>query len=93
MKLTDVDKALIAKYGHFFTNTGGNDIVELIERTGVNYFNNPVAAELQGSCSAQLWLVRRFIAEGVIIDPQSQLMMTDDLILHKEVELQPNKGQ
>jgi len=32
VKLSEEQKAIVAEYGHMFNNTGGNDIVELIER-------------------------------------------------------------
>lgn len=67
VKLNDDRKELIKKYGHLFTNTGGNDIVELIEREGINYFNNVVAAELQGCCWSQLVLLIRLRESGFLI--------------------------
>ena len=45
MKLTQEEKQVVEKYGHLYTNTGGNNIVELLERKGVTYFNNPLVAE------------------------------------------------
>ena len=66
MKLTEGDLIVIKNYGHLFNSTGGNDIVELIERKGVNYFNNPIVAELQGCCTAQLNLIKKLIAEDYL---------------------------
>ena len=66
MKLTDAQKALVAEYGHLFYSTGGNDIVELIERKGVTYFNNAIVAELQGCCTAQLALLQRLKNAGLL---------------------------
>lgn len=65
-KLTDEQKQLVAKYGHLFHNTGGNDIVELMEREGVTYFANPVVAELQGSCWSQMLLLQRLSDQGLL---------------------------
>jgi len=48
MKLSEEQKVIVKKYGHLFCNTGGNEIVELIEREGVTHFNNAIVAELQG---------------------------------------------
>ena len=62
MKLTEGDLIVIKNYGHLFNSTGGNDIAELIEGKGVNYFNNPIVAELQACCTAQLNLVKKLIA-------------------------------
>lgn len=65
-KLTQEEKEIVKKYGEYFVNTGGNEIVEIIERNGVNYFNNPVAAELQGSCYSQLLLIKRLLKEKLL---------------------------
>lgn len=65
-KLTEEQKQLVAQYGHMFHNTGGNDIVELMEREGVTYFANPVVAELQGSCWSQTQLLQRLRAQGLL---------------------------
>ena len=66
MKLTPKDKKVISKYGKYFHNTGGNEICELIERTGVNYFNNPIVCELQGSAVSQLILLNKLIHDGLL---------------------------
>lgn len=68
MTLSDRQKAIIVKYGEYFNNTGGNDIVELIEREGVNYFNNVIVAELQGYCVSQVLLLEHLINEGLLAD-------------------------
>lgn len=57
MKVTPEGEALIKEYGCLFTNTGGNDIKELIERKGLTYDTNPVTCELQGCCTSQLLLL------------------------------------
>lgn len=57
------------QYGHLFTNTGGNDPIELIEREGVNYFNNPLVAELQGSCYSQTILLLKLKELGMLVEP------------------------
>ena len=64
-KLTVADKALIKKYGELFNNTGGNDIVELLERTDANLQNNAVVVLLQVACSAQLALLHALKADGI----------------------------
>jgi hypothetical protein len=66
MRLTKPQKEIIYKYGHLFNNTGGNDIVTLIENEGVNYFNNVVLSEIQGCCYSQVLLIQRLIKEGII---------------------------
>lgn len=66
LKLDSEDKAILKKYGRFFINTGGNEIVELIERKGVTYFNNAIVAELQGCCYSQMRLLQRLKEEGLL---------------------------
>lgn len=72
MKLTDVQKQLVNEYGHLFHNTGGNDIVELMEREGVTYFANPVVAELQGACWSQTVLLQRMLEQGLLVANSTQ---------------------
>jgi hypothetical protein len=67
MKLTTEERETTLKYGHLFVNTGGNDLIELMERPGVNYFNNPIVAELQGSCLSQLSLLMKLKQLGMLI--------------------------
>ena len=76
MKLTDEQKAIVAEYKHLFNNTGGNDIVELIERDDVNYFNNMVVAELQGCCLSQVCLIQRLKQEGLMPNAQGHGSVT-----------------
>ena len=66
MKLSKKQKDIVKKYGHLFVNTGGNDIVELIERKGVTYFNNVIVAELQGCCYSQVLLIQAMMAKGIL---------------------------
>jgi hypothetical protein len=70
MKLTDEQKAIVAEYGHLFNSTGGFvlnvDIIELLERRGVTYVNNPVLCETQGACMAQIWLIQHLKHEGLL---------------------------
>ncbi|MDD5151504.1 MAG: hypothetical protein PHC28_13685 [Flavobacterium sp.] len=66
MILTEEDKQIIKKYGHLFNNTGGNDIIELIERNDINYFSNPIVAELQGCCYSQLQLLKTLKLNNII---------------------------
>lgn len=72
MKLTDEQKQLVEEYGHLFHNTGGNDIVELMERDDVTYFANPVVAELQGSCWSQTVLLQRLQGQGLLAAKAAQ---------------------
>lgn len=66
MILTEEQQELVREYGHLFASTGGNNIIELVEREGVNYFNNPVVAELQGSCYSQILLLQRLKEAGLL---------------------------
>lgn len=67
-KLTDEEREMAQKYGHLFGNTGGNDPIELMEREGVNYFNNPIVAELQGSCYSQTTLLLKLKKQGMLVE-------------------------
>lgn len=71
-KLTAEQKELVDEFGHLFHNTGGNDIVELMEREGVTYFANPVVAELQGSCWSQTVLLQRLQELGLLAAKSAQ---------------------
>lgn len=66
MKLTKEQRSIVTVYGHLFNNTGGNDVLELIEREGVNDINNPLIAELQGCSYAQVLLIQS-LSEGELI--------------------------
>lgn len=66
MRLSDEQKSIVAEFGHLYESTGGNSIVELMEREGVNYFNNPVVAEMQGCCWAQTRLIERLRLDGLM---------------------------
>lgn len=68
-KLTQEQRDVAEKYGHLFTNTGGNNPIELMEREGVNYFNNPLVAELQGSCYSQTVLLLKLKELGMLAEP------------------------
>lgn len=72
-KLTDEEREMAQKYGHLFGNTGGNDPIELMEHDGINYFNNPLVAELQGSCYSQTRLLLTLKAEGILAEPAKAL--------------------
>ena len=39
-----------------------------MEREGVNYFNNPIVAELQGSCYSQTTLLLKLKKQGMLIE-------------------------
>ncbi len=67
-KLTREQREVAEKYGHLFTNTGGNDPIELMEREGINYFNNPLVAELQGSCYSQTVLLLKLRKQGLLVE-------------------------
>jgi hypothetical protein len=66
MKLTAEQDKIARKYGKYFNNTGGNDVVELAERPGVTFFNNYIVAELQGCMWAQIGLIQTLIKEGLM---------------------------
>jgi hypothetical protein len=68
MKLSKEQKSLVKAYGHLFNNTGGNDVVELIERPGVTFANNMVAATLQVCCYAQVLLLQSLKKNGLLKD-------------------------
>lgn len=68
-KLTAEQREIVKQYGHLFINTGGNDPVELMEREGINYFNNPLVAELQGSCYSQTVLLLKLRELGMLNEP------------------------
>lgn len=67
-KLTDEEREMAKKYGHLFCNTGGNDPIELMEREGVNYFNNLIVAELQVSCRSQATLLAKLREQGMLVE-------------------------
>ena len=69
MELTDEQKALAREFDAYFSCTGGNDPVELIERKGVTYHNNYIVAELQGATTAQLMMLSRLRQEGILGTP------------------------
>lgn len=64
MKLTDSQKELIKKYGHLFVNTGGNELVEFLERTDISSYSNIVAFVMQVSCANQLQLLENLIMDN-----------------------------
>ena len=68
MKLTDKQKKIIDSYGVLFNNTGGNNIIELLEREGITYFNNPILAEIQGCCFSQLRLLETLQENELLIE-------------------------
>lgn len=80
MKVGKLGKDTIAKYGHMFQSTGGNKIVELIERSDVNYYNNPIVCEMQGSCYSQVILLNLLRKQGLLRKPGS-----DDLNFLSEI--------
>lgn len=69
MKLSDKRKAIVIKYGHLFYNSGSinnQDIIKLIERTDIDYFNNYMLAEVQGCCASQMMLIEQLITIGLL---------------------------
>jgi hypothetical protein len=82
MQPTDAQKQIIQQFGPYFYNTGGNDILELVQRTGVTYFNNPVVSELQGCCVSQIFLIQRLLHEGLLLlsdtEDESDVEETDE---------------
>lgn len=71
-KLNPEQREIVRKFGHMLFNTGGNDVIELVEREGVNYFNNPLVAELQGSCYSQIQLLMKLRDEGLLSDTSAE---------------------
>ncbi len=67
MNLTDEQREIVKKYGYLYDNTGGNDPIELMERDGVNYFNNPLVADMQGSCYSQTSLLLKLRDSGFLV--------------------------
>lgn len=67
MKLTEEERSVAEEFGHLFVSTGGNDPIELMERDGVNYFNNPLVAELQGSCYSQVQIILKLRKLGLVV--------------------------
>lgn len=66
MKLTDEQKQLVNEYRQHITNTGGNEIVELCERTDINLFNNAPTTLLQSCVQAQVWLLQNLKDAGAL---------------------------
>jgi len=66
MILTEEDKKIIDKFKHLFNNTGGNDIIQLLERNDIDYFSNVIVAEMQGCCYSQLTLLKTLIQNNLI---------------------------
>jgi hypothetical protein len=70
--LNPEQRAIVKKFGHMIVSTGGNDVIELVEREGVNYFNNPLVAELQGSCYSQIQLLMKLQDAGLLSDTSAE---------------------
>lgn len=85
-KLRFSDRYIIARYGSFFNNTGGNDIVELIERESVNYQNDGFVAQMQACCYAQLKLLGALNTAGLLILPGSPPGSAVDPVQRSEPE-------
>lgn len=65
-KLRAEELAIVKKYGHLFSNTGGNDLQELLERQDVNLMNNAVVTLMKVSCEGQLGMLLRLEKEGLL---------------------------
>lgn len=61
--LTDEQRMIVRQFRSYFTNTGGNDPEELIERKHVNSQTNLPVAILQMACLAQLQMLERLRKE------------------------------
>jgi hypothetical protein len=72
MKTTDKQKELIKTYEHLFNNTGGDDVLELLERTDINLQNNVIATILQSCCGSQLKLLETLEQHGLLLAPESK---------------------
>ncbi len=65
MKISENEKRIINQYGKHFTNTGGNDIIELCERN-CSMQSNHIAALLQSCCISQIGLITNLEKEGIL---------------------------
>ena len=52
---------------HIESGCGGQTAEQLMNRKGVNYFNNPLLCELIGMCHAKINLLERLRKENLII--------------------------
>lgn len=66
MKLTEEEKRLITEHQEFFVNTGGNDVIELLERKVDVRINLPVAM-MQACCNSQLLMLQLLWKKGRIL--------------------------
>ena len=66
MKLTDTQKEFINRWKHLVVNTGGNDVIELAERTGVDIMTNAPVALLQSCVRSQIILLLKLQNEGIL---------------------------
>jgi len=66
MQVSDKEKEVIVKYGNLFSNTGGNDPLELILRNDCDLFSNPIVAALQVAIQAQAALIIKLEKEGLL---------------------------
>ena len=66
MKLQKHYHEIITEYGHLIVNTGGNDIIELCERTDATLFSNPAVVLLQSCVQSQLDLLLKLKNEGLL---------------------------
>lgn len=57
-------KELAKEYREFFVNTGGNDVIELIERKDINAFTNLPVAMLHLACYSQLLMLAQLKKSG-----------------------------
>lgn len=64
--LTAEQIALARAFNYYFVNTGGNNVVELIQRRDVSVLTNLPVAMLQVACYSQLQMLEKLRDTGWI---------------------------
>lgn len=65
IQLTAYQRALINQHRHCFTNTGGNNVEEVLERKVSMETNMPLAV-IQSMVLAQLQMLERLVESGAL---------------------------
>jgi len=66
IKLNQQQRELVKRFGQHISDTGGNDIIELVEREGVNFFNNVIVSSMQIAVEAQIVLLGKLDKAGLL---------------------------
>lgn len=66
MKLTDTQKEFINRWKYLMVNTGGNDVIELAERAGVDIMTNAPVAVQQSCVRSQIILLLKLQNKGIL---------------------------